>query len=139
MNYLLDTCVLSEFTKPRPNKKVLKWLQAQEDSTLFLSVLTIGEIEKGVAKLPESKKKNKVDAWLRQELLPRFGQRILAISREVVQVWGRKLAEAEKRGASVPVVDSLIAATALAHDLVVVTRNSADMEPMGVTVLNPWE
>ena len=139
MSYLLDTCVVSELTKPRPSKTVAEWLKSNDEGSFFLSVITLGEIEKGIAKLPDSRKKRAIEVWLRSDLLPRFGKRLLPVSRKVAVIWGRMQGEAEKEGAPLPTVDSLIAATAQANDLVVVTRNGDDIERCGVEVLDPWD
>ena len=139
MSFLLDTCVVSELTKPRPSKRVADWLRSTDEESLFLSVITLGEIEKGIAKLPDSRKKRAIEMWFRSDLLPRFDRRLLSVSREVAVMWGQMQGEAENKGTPIPTVDSLIAATAKAHDLVVVTRNGDDIERCGVEVINPWD
>ncbi|MEI8207375.1 MAG: type II toxin-antitoxin system VapC family toxin [Kiritimatiellales bacterium] len=139
MKYLLDTCVISELTRKQPSDAVLDWISAQEEENYFLSSLTIGELKKGIARFPPSHKKMTLQAWLDQDMRQRFAGRILSIDIEVAEQWGLICAHAEKQGLSLPVVDGLIAATALAHGLIVVTRNTSDMEPSGVPLLNPWE
>ena len=136
---MLDTCLLSELTKPRPSGKVRRWVAARDEQSLFISVLTLGEVQKGVTKLPDSKKKRAIRSWFRDELLARFRKRTLAITEEVAMRWGEMQGEAEKKGHKLPVVDGLLAATALVHDLVVVTRNGDDIERSGAEVFNPWE
>lgn len=138
MNYLLDTCLLSELTKKNPSASVVEWIERRDEQSLFLSVLTIGEIEKGVAKLPDSKKKSTLRSWLRHDLCERFNGRILEISKQVAENWGKVLGEAERDGLKLPVIDSLIAATAATHDLAVVTRDSSHMEKFGIQVVVPW-
>jgi hypothetical protein len=138
MKYLLDTCVISELTRKQPSKAVLDWMSAQDEESCFLSSLTIGELKKGIERLPSSHKKTTLQAWLDQDLRKRFAGRILSIDIEASEQWGLTCAQTEKRGLSLPVVDGLIAATALAHGLIVVTRNTSDMEPSGVPLLNPW-
>lgn len=138
MNYLLDTCVISELTKKHPEKKVLQWLETQKEDSLYLSVLTLGEIQKGIHRLPDSKKKHALSLWVQHDLCQRFEGRILPLDQAVCQLWGKIQGEAETRGKTIPVIDSLIAATALAHQLFVVTRNSSDMEKSGVQMVDPW-
>ena len=139
MSFLLDTSVISELVRKNPRGQVLNWIDAQEESALFLSVLTIGELEKGIAKLPASARKTKLLAWVRRDLARRFGGRLLAIDVRVAVRWGALAGESEKRGRPLPVVDSLLAATALIHGLQIVTRNVHDFERRGVACINPWK
>lgn len=138
MSYLLDTCVLSETVRPRPSPAVLAWLEAQDELALCLSVLTIGEIHKGVAKLPPGDRRTRLAEWLEGALIPRFGTRILPVDTAVAAAWGRISADGERSGAPIPVVDGLIAATARVHGLTVVTRNTSDFADAGVPILDPW-
>lgn len=139
MKYLLDTCVVSELCKPQPNPHVLAWLATCAEETLYLSVLTIGEIRMGIAKLPESPKKLELQQWLDRNLRQRFIGKILDITEHVAETWGDIQANAEQQGCKMPVIDSLIAATGLAHAMTVATRNTADIAVSGVLLLNPWE
>lgn len=139
MNYLLDTCVISELIKPKPNSKVVKWLRSCRDENLFLSVLTIGEIQKGISKLPDSRKRNNLQEWMDAELILRFDRRILGIDFKIAQKWGEIQASAELTGAKMPVIDSLIAAIALVHDLTIVTRDISGMGKSGAKLFNPWK
>jgi predicted nucleic acid-binding protein len=138
MSHLLDTCVLSEFRKIKPNQKVVTWLERQIEESLFLSVLVIGEIQKGISLLPSSKKQRELDEWL-NDLVLRYDNRILPLSLGVMRRWGQLTGSLEKHGRVLPFLDSLIAATALTYDFVVVTRNENDFAGTGVTVLNIWE
>ena len=138
MNYLLDTCLISELAKPKPDKKVVNWLLKEQETNFYVSVLTFGELHKGVEKLPESKKKEELRNWIEDELKKRFQNRIIGIDMRVSIIWGRIQCFAEKNGKPMPAIDSLIAATGIAHDLTVVTRNVPDMEQSGVKLLNPW-
>jgi predicted nucleic acid-binding protein len=138
MNYLLDTCLISELAKSEPHKKVVDWVLRKNETSFYLSVLTFGELHKGVEKLPESKKKDELRIWIEYELKNRFHNRIIGIDMHVSVIWGKILCVAEKKGKPMPAVDSLIAATGIAHDLTVVTRNITDMEQSGVRLLNPW-
>ena len=137
MNYLVDTCIISELIKPKPSSKVTKWVRSCREETLFISSLTIGEIQKGISRLPESRKKNELQTWLDVELTLRFDRRILGIDLEVAKKWGEIQASSEMAGHKMPVVDSLIASIGIVHDLTVATRNTADMKSSGVSLFNP--
>lgn len=138
MNYLLDTSLISELVKPTPNKAVLKWVEGHPEQTMFLSVLTLGEIQKGVAKLARSKRKALLQEWVNNDLPRRFSGRVLDITGDVAILWGKLQGEAEMKGLKMPVIDSLIAATGKLHNLIVVTRNGTDIAQSGVEVFNPW-
>ncbi len=139
MNYLLDTCVISEFVAPQPTGKVVNWLAKLDPETVFLSVVTLGEIQKGIEKLPASKRKEALRTWLKEDLLVRFHDRLLPLEIGEMLAWGTLISKVEAKGAPMPLIDSLIAATALHHDLVVVTRDQDDFAPSGVRLINPWE
>jgi predicted nucleic acid-binding protein len=139
VSFLLDTCVLSELVKKSPRRQVVEWVDAQDETKMFLSALTIGELEKGIAKLPLSTRKTNLAAWVRRDLNARFGSRVLAIDARVASRWGVIVADAERRGSPVSVIDSLIAATGLVHDLQVVTRNVDDFQRCGVACMNLWD
>jgi len=139
VKYLLDTCLVSELVKKEPNPAVVSWLDEQDEQKLFLSVLNLGELQKGISKLPDGTKKEELQAWVALDLVERFTGRILEIDLETALCWGRLQGEAEQAGEKLPVMDSLIAATAAAHGLIVVTRNVRDIERCGVRVCNPWE
>lgn len=138
MKYLLDTCLISELIKRKPSPHVLRWLEKQDETALYLSVLTIGEIQKEISKLPDNPKKLELQSWVSNELVARFEGRILSVDVEVAAVWGKLLGSAEKQGRKLPVMDSLIAATANTHNLTVITRNTRDMERCQASVFNPW-
>lgn len=139
MNYILDTCVISELCKQRPRAKVVKWINSQQEERLYLTAITIGEIQKGIFKLPDSPKKATLQHWLDNELITRFERRILCFGIEESRMWGKIQAIAEKRGQKMPTLDGWIAAIALAHNMKVVTRNVGDMAASGVSLINPWE
>jgi len=139
VKYLLDTCLVSELVKKKPNPAVVSWLDEQDEQKLFLSVLNLGELQKGISKLPNGTKKEELQAWVALDLVERFTGRILEIDLETALCWGRLQGDVEQTGEKLPVMDSLIAATAAAHGLVVVTRNVRDIERCGVRVCNPWE
>ncbi|MHB8057444.1 MAG: PIN domain-containing protein [Desulfuromonadaceae bacterium] len=138
MKYLLDTCMISELVKKEPNPAVVSWLDEQDEQKLFLSVLNLGELQKGISKLPDGTKKDELQAWVALDLVERFTGRILELDLETALCWGRLQGEAEQAGEKLRVMDSLIAATAAAHGLIVVTRNVRDIERCGVKVFNPW-
>lgn len=137
MGYLIDTCVFSEFTRPRPAESVERWLESVPERDQFVSVLTLGELEKGIRKLEPGRRRTSFESWF-GALRARFAERVLSIDARVALEWGRIAATAEAKGKSLPVVDSLIAATALVHCLRVVTRNGSDMTRTGVEIVNPW-
>ncbi len=138
MKYLFDTCTISELVKSRPNRKVVEWVQSCDEDSVFLSVLTLGEIQKGIAKLDDLRRRSTIQRWLDRELRARFADRILPISEEVALAWGLIEGEAQSRGRPLPTIDALIGATAVEHNLTVVTRNTGDIEATGARVLNPW-
>ena len=136
--FLLDTNVVSELVKPRPEPNVVTWIQTTDESLLFLSVLTIGEIRKGISSLPASNKRALLESWLGNELVVRFTERILSIDFEIAERWGLLSAQAQASGVLLPVIDGLLAATALHHNLTFVSRNTNDVTLPGLSVFNPW-
>ena len=139
MNYFLDTCVILELLKTKPNLRVAEWIRSQDEESLFLSVITMGEIQKGISKLPDGrKKKQQLQNWLINELQERFKERILEITIGTARLWGQVLGACEKKRITLPAVDSLIASQGIFHKMTIVTRNISDMEPSGVSLFNPW-
>jgi Predicted nucleic acid-binding protein, contains PIN domain len=138
MSFLLDTNVISEAERPRPHERVLNWLREQNESRLYLSALSVGEIKKGAERLDSIPKKTHILDWL-EEVRARFSGRILSLSEETFIVWGKLYADFQRSGISRPAFDSLLEATALEHDLVLVTRNVRNFYGSSVTILNPWE
>ena len=139
MNYLLDTCVLSEFTRHQPDKRVIEWLDSIEEEKFFISVITAGEIQRGIERLPDSHRKTELLVWMNTGLLKRFAERMIAIDAPTMFMWGSLTARLEAAGQPMSVMDSLILASALQNNLIVATRNAADFLPGGVQVINPWE
>jgi len=137
--FLLDTNIISELVKPRPEPNVTEWIELTDESLLHLSVLTFGEIRRAVAALPQSRRRATLEAWLDKDLRTRFEDRILAIDQEVADRWGLLTAVARTSGIVLPVMDGLLAATALEHNLTLVTRDTGQIPSMGVAVFNPWQ
>lgn len=137
MNYLLDTCVISETRAKKPNSAVMKWLSRQDPGTLYISAISIGEIKNGICLLGDTRKARELSEWL-GELETSFGSRVLSVNVTVAECWGRILAESSRAGAPRPAVDALIAATARVDNLVLVTRNERDTLGTGVELLNPF-
>lgn len=135
MSYLLDTNVISEIVRPRPDSRVLAWFRKTPESDLHLSVLTLGEIRQGVEHLPAGGRREKLRLWLENEIPDRFESRLLSVDAAVADRWGRLISEV---GRPLPAVDALLAATALHHELRFVTRNTSDFEFDGLEVVNPW-
>lgn len=139
MKYLLDTCIISEVIKREPNKNVISWLQAQDEANLFLSILTFGEIHKGIQKDPDQNRKQKLKIWVEEDLKKRFENRIIPIDLKVVTNWGAIQGLAELAGRTMPTLDGLIAVSGLTYNCVVATRNTSDMEQSTAELFNPWE
>ena len=138
MNFLLDTCAVCEAGSARPNQRVVDWLDALPAEETFLSCITIGEIQRGIAMLPVGRKRNTLEIWFQTKIIPQFAGRIVEIEAATMLRWGTFYAELEQRGQKMPLTDSLIAATALVHGLTLVTRNESDFAHSGVRVFNPW-
>ncbi len=138
MNYILDTNVVSELVAREADPKVINWIDSIDSESVFLSVITIGEIKKGIEKHPDSKRKKTLASWLEEDLLVRFRGRILPLDIPVLLTWGRLVASLEREGKPIPAIDSLLAATAVQTGFTLVTRNTGDFEPAGISVLDPW-
>jgi predicted nucleic acid-binding protein len=137
--FLLDTNCISEAVRANPEPRVLAWIEAADETLLYLSVLTLGEIRKGLAALLPGRRRTKLETWLEVELRPRFSGRILSIDAEVADRWGLLAADAKGQGKPIPVIDGLLAATALHHNLTIVSRNLSDFSNLPVAVVNPWK
>jgi predicted nucleic acid-binding protein len=136
--FLLDTNCISEVVRVKPEPRVLEWMEAADEALLYLSVLTLGEIRKGLAGLPQGKRRTHLETWLELELQARFSGRILPIDAAVADRWGLLAADAKRQGRALSAVDGLLAATALHHNLTIVSRNVSDFANTRVPVLNPW-
>jgi len=137
--FLLDTNCISELIRSQPEPRVVDWMKAADETLLYLSVLTLGEIRRGAAGLPQSKKRTYLESWLEADLQVRFSGRILAIDNAVADRWGWLTAKAEAKGRPLAAIDGLLAATALHHNLTIVSRNVSDFISTQVPVLNPWD
>ena len=137
--FLLDTNCISEAVRVRPDPNVENWVRAAEQELLYLSVLTLGEIRKGLAGLAQGKRRTRLETWLEVELQFRFSGRILPIDVGVADRWGLLEADAKRKGKPLSTIDGLLAATAVHHNLTIVTRNVADFNGLSVPVLNPWQ
>jgi predicted nucleic acid-binding protein len=139
MRFLLDTCVISELVATQPDPDVVRWVDSIDEERLYLSVIIIGEIKKGIERLPDSGRRRALAEWLETDLLIRFEDRILAIDTPTILAWGVLTADLETQGRRMPAIDSLIAATALQGGLNLVTRNEDDFANSGAPIINPWE
>lgn len=137
--YLLDTCVISEYIRKQPETKVIHWLDLQLEEDLFVSAITIGEIKKGIVKIKSSqpRKSQNLNEWL-DILIERFKLRTIALDRNILIQWGILCGGLEKSGRKLPAIDSLIAATAITNQLTLVTRNESDFDAIDVPIFNPW-
>jgi predicted nucleic acid-binding protein len=137
--FLLDTNCISEVVRPRPELRVTQWLDAVDEHVLYLSVLTLGEVRKGLAALPQGRRRTHLETWLEVELQRRFAGRILMVDAAVADRWGLLAAEARRKGKALSTIDGLLAATALHHNLAIVSRNARDFAGTQVQVFNPWD
>jgi toxin FitB len=139
MNYLLDTCVLSEYVKKRPDEIVISWLDEQEEEILFISLLSIGELKKGTIKIEktQAERYRKLWQWI-QTIESRFSDKIISLDHNIINRWATICGRSEAKGQKLPIMDSLIAATAYEYDLVIVSRNVTDFRFSSVRVFSPW-
>jgi predicted nucleic acid-binding protein len=138
MKYLLDTNVIPELVARQPDPRVVQWLDSLDPNSIYLSVITIGELRKGIEKLPDSQRKETLSDWLSNDLLVRFSGRVLMLDVEVMLTWGALMGQLERQGRPLPAMDSLIAALARHHHCSLVTRNEGDFAATGITIVNPW-
>jgi len=135
---VLDTNVLSEVTKPRPDARVLNWLNELDEDRCFISVVSIAEIRRGVVLMDQGRKRDALDEWLTSDLPHRFEHRVLPVEERVALAWGDLMGAAKRNGRGLSSMDGLIAATAIAHDLALATRNIKDFESYGIHLIDPW-
>ena len=138
MRFLLDTNVVSEWTKPRPNPGLMAWLAASDEDRVFLSVVTIAELCRGIESLASGERRKRLENWLQEDLSARFEGRILPIDTQIANVWGKIVARRESSGRPIHAMDAMLAATAEVHALVLVTRNEVDFHLTLKSVINPW-
>jgi predicted nucleic acid-binding protein len=136
--FLLDTNIVSELVRPRPDSRVATWTDSADEELLFLSALTLGEVRKGITTVTDPARKGRLEAWLAGGLVARFEGRILGIDQAIADRWGRISGTLALRGTPLPVIDGLLAATALHHNLTLVTRNTRDVALTGAAVFDPW-
>ena len=139
MNYLLDTNVVSEWAKPRPDPNVVAWLADANEDEIYISVCTLAELRFGIAWMPKGKRRDRLDVWLRGDLPARFEGRVIPIDISIADAWGALQARARKTGRSIDVMDGFLAATAEVYEMTVVTRDTRDFESVGTSLLNPWD
>jgi toxin FitB len=139
VNYILDTNVISELVAAQPSPNVTRWIEEVDPNQVYLSVIAIGELKKGIEKLPDSRRKKLLDQWLSADLLVRFQDRILLIDQETMLLWGAMSARLETAGRPISAMDGLLAATALQYQYALVTRNTTHFIDTGIQLHNPWE
>lgn len=138
MSFLLDTNVISEWVKPRPEPRVVAWLAEVDEDRVFMSVVTLGELRHGIERLPGGRRRDRLNEWLRRELPLRFEGRVLPIDAAVADAWGMIVARGERTGRAIGAMDGFMAATANVHGLTLVTRNAADFRLSVQAILDPW-
>lgn len=138
MSFLLDTNVISEGAKPRPDPGVMDWLASIDEDQLFLSIISLAELRHGVERLGPGRRKSALDLWLSQELPDRFDGRLLVVDLTTADHWGRIVARADTAGRPIGAMDAFLAAVAEQHQLTLVTRNISDFEEVGIPLFNPW-
>lgn len=138
MRFVLDTNILSEVTKPRPEGRVLQWLNELDEDRCFISVVSIAEIRRGVVLMDGGRKRDALDEWLTSDQPHRFEHRVLPVGERVALAWGDLMGQAKRNGRGLSSMDGLIAATAIAHELALATRNIKDLEGFGIDLIDPW-
>jgi predicted nucleic acid-binding protein len=138
VSFLLDTNVVSEWVKPRPDPRVVAWLAEVDEDGVFMSVVTFGELRHGIERLSAGRRRAQLDQWLREELPLRFDGRVLSIDAAVANAWGTIVAQRERTGRPISTMDAFVAATAEVHDLTLVTRNASDFKSSVKAIYNPW-
>lgn len=137
--FLVDTNVISEFIKPQPDSRVIRWLDAADPASLYVSVVTLGEIRLGIEDMPAGKRRSALEEWFQEGLPDWFDSNLLPVTKAIADRWGRLTIAAKKQGRAITTADGLIAATAIEHHLAIVTRNISDFAKCGAVIVNPWE
>jgi toxin FitB len=138
VSFLLDTNVISEWVKARPNRGVVAWLAAVDEDQVFISVVTLAELRYGIERMTTGGRRNQLTQWLLEELPLRFEGRVLSINHIIADIWGKIVARSEAAGRPIGAMDAFIAATAEVHDLTLITRNVSDFETSINAIINPW-
>jgi predicted nucleic acid-binding protein len=139
VSLLLDTNVVSELSRQRPDEGVLRWLARTPEELTYLSVVTIGELRRGTARMPSGARREELERWLAEVIAARYERRVIDVTADIANAWGSLLAFAERAGRGIHPLDAYIAATARIHSLVLVTRNTKDFSSLGIELLNPWQ
>jgi predicted nucleic acid-binding protein len=138
VNFLLDTNVVSEWVRPRPDAGVMTWLAEADEDRVFISIVTLAELRHGIERLPSGARRDRLDAWLTSQVPDRFETRVLSVDADIANAWGRIMARGQAAGRPVGTMDAFIAATAEQHGLTLVTRNVTDFDILGIQLINPW-
>ena len=138
MKFLLDTNVLSEIRRPQPNRGVLEWLDQLDEDRAFISVISLAEIRRGIALMDQGRRREALAEWLAHDLPQRFSGRVLPIDEQAAYAWGDLMAEAKRRGIGIGSMDGLLAASAIAHELTLATRNAKDFLDLEIRIFDPW-
>jgi predicted nucleic acid-binding protein len=139
VSFLLDTNVVSEWVRPQPDRNVISWLAEVDEDRVFISVISFAEIRRGVEMLPAGRRRERLAAWLAEELPARFEERILDINPQVAETWGVLMARGQKVGLTLGAMDAFVAATAEVHGLTLATRNVKDFRRLAVSLFDPWQ
>lgn len=138
MKFLVDTNVVSEWVKLRPDPGVVDWMTEVDEDRVFISVISLAELRRGIERMPDGNRRSRLDEWLREELPQRFERRVVLVDHMVAEAWGRIVARCEMAGRPISTMDGFIAASAEVHDMALVTRNVSDFEFSVKEVVNPW-
>jgi toxin FitB len=138
LSFLLDTNVISEWVKPKPHTGVIRWLAEADEDRVFISVISIAEVRRGLERMAKGQHRDRIAAWLWEDLPVRFEGRILPVDLAIAQEWGVAIQNARSRGIGLSVMDGFLAATAQAQKMTLVTRNTSDFRGLGLEILDPW-
>jgi hypothetical protein len=139
LSFLLDTNVISEWAKPQPHAGVIRWLASADEDRVFISVITIAEVRGGLERMPKGQRRDRIAAWLGEDLVMRFEGRIAPVDTAIAQEWGVVVGQARGGGMNIGIMDAFLAATARSRGMTLVTRNTRDFRGLGVEVFDPWE
>jgi predicted nucleic acid-binding protein len=139
VSFLLDTNVVSEWVRPRPDENVVAWLAEVDEEQVFMSVVSFAELRRGVDLLPAGRRRDRLEDWVAGDLAERFDGRVLDVDRRVADAWGRITARSQRAGHALGSMDAFFAATAESHELTLITRNVRDFDGVGIPLHNPWK